>query len=63
MVFCRVPSGEEEEIKRARGVRDPAYQHEILQNQKIGWHSDKGIWVYQKEPGGFDTVVETTTEV
>ena len=40
-----------------------AVQHEILQNQKIVCHPDKDIWVYQKEPGGFDTVVEVTTEV
>ena len=26
-------------------------------------HTDKGIWVSQKAPGGFDTVIEVTTEV
>ena len=56
-------SGEQAELKRARGVRDPAYQREILQNRKIVWHADKGIWVSQKAPGGFDTVIEATTEV
>ena len=56
-------SGEQAELKRARGVRDPAYQREILQNRKIVWHADKGIWVSQKAPGGFDTVIEATMEV
>ena len=56
-------SGEHAELKRARGVRDPAYQREILQNRKIVWHADKGIWVSQKAPGGFDTVIEATMEV
>ena len=56
-------SGEQAELKRARGVRDPAYQREILQNRKIVWHADKGIWVSQKAPGGFDTVIEAMMEV
>jgi hypothetical protein len=38
-------------------------QREILQDRKKVWHADKGIWVSQKAPGGFDTVVEATTEV
>jgi hypothetical protein len=56
-------SGEQSELKRARGVRDPAYQREILDNRKIVWHADKGIWVYLDAPGGSDTIVEATTEV
>ena len=56
-------SGEQAELKRARGVRDPAYQREILANRKIVWHADKGIWVYLDAPGGSDTIVKTTTEV
>jgi hypothetical protein len=56
-------SGEQAELKRARGVRDPAYQHKILANRKIVWHPDKGIWVYLDAPGGSDTIVEATTEV
>ncbi len=55
-------SGEQAELKRARGVRDPAYHREIVANRKIVWHDDKGIWVDSDEPGS-DTVVEDTTEM
>ena len=56
-------SGEQAELKRARGVRDPACQREILANRKIVWHADKGIWVELDAPGGSDQNVEATTEV
>jgi hypothetical protein len=56
-------SGEQAELKRARGVRDPAYQREILANRKIVWHADKGIWVELDAPGGSDQDVEATTDV
>jgi hypothetical protein len=56
-------SGEQTELKRARGVRDTSYQCEILQDRKIVRHDDKGIWVSQKTPCGFDMVAEATTEV
>ena len=58
-----VRSSEQAELKRARGVRDPAYQREILANRKIVWHADKGIWVELDAPEGSDTVVEATTEM
>jgi hypothetical protein len=62
-VVAYARSSEQAELKRARGVRDPAYQREILANRKIMWHADKGIWVYLDAPGGSDTIVEATTEV
>jgi len=58
-----VRSSEQAELKRARGVRDPAIQREILANRKIVWHADKGIWVELDAPEGSDTVVEATTEM
>jgi len=62
-VAAYVRSSEQAELKRARGIRDPAYQREILANRKIVCHADKGIWVEIDAPGGSDTIVEATTEV
>ena len=60
-----VGSGVQTELKRARGVRDPPYQREILQGQRPVWKDDRCTWEFsqQKAPGGLDTVVESTTQV
>ena len=58
-------SGEQTELKRARGVRHPAYQCEILQGQRPVWKDDRCTWEFtqQKPSSGLDTTVESTTQV
>ncbi len=58
------PTGEFE-LKRLGGIRDPEYHRDLQHGRKIIWKEDKGVWEYndQNTPGGFDTVVESTTEV
>ena len=55
--------GEVGELKRTRGDRDPSYQREILQGQKMLWQANQGLWVSENAPGDVDMVVEATTEV
>ena len=35
----------------------------FCKSRKIVWRDDQGLWVYEEAPGGFDMVVEVTTEV
>ena len=58
-------SGEQTELKRARGVRHPTYQCEILQGQRPVWKDDRCTWEFtqQKPSSGLDTTVESTTQV